>query len=106
MGRIVIVAYKPKDSKEKELRAFLKKHVPILRKEDLVTDREPVVMRSANGTYIEVFEWKSAQAIEDAHTNKAVLEMWEEFEKCGTYEQLTTLEEAHHMFAEFDAVEV
>lgn len=106
MGRIVIVAYKPKPSKEDDMKAFLKKHVPVLRNEGLVTDRAPVIMRSANGTFIEVFEWKSAQAIEEAHSNEAVLRLWEEFEQCGTYEQLASLEEAGQMFAEFDSVEL
>lgn len=106
MGRIVIVAYKPKDNKDEALKLFLKNHVPILRKENLVTDRAPIIMKSSNGTYIEVFEWKSAEAIEEAHTNAAVLKMWNEFEACGTYEELSGLEEAHQMFAEFDAVDV
>ena len=106
MGRIVIVAYKPKDSKEEELRSFLKTHVDILRKEGLATNREQIVMRSSNSTYIEVFEWESTEAIQKAHSNPAVLKMWEAFEQCGTYEKLTDLDETHQMFAEFDAVKV
>ena len=72
MGMYAIVAYRPKKGKEKLLWEVLKDHVPILRKERLVTDRPPCLMRAADGTFVEVFEWKSAAAIEAAHENPAV----------------------------------
>ena len=58
-GVCVIVAYHPKPGKEDELLALVRSRVPNLRKEGLVTDREPVIMRSRDGTIIEVSEWKS-----------------------------------------------
>src|SRR2546430_10664841 len=67
MGVFVIAAYRPKKGKERLLRDVLKDHLPILRKERLVTDRPPYLMRAADGTFVEVFEWKSAAAIEAAH---------------------------------------
>jgi len=42
MGRIVIVAYKPKPGKAAALKELTKTHVPRLYKEGLVTDREPI----------------------------------------------------------------
>ena len=53
--------------------------VPTLSKEGLVTDRVPVIMRAKDGTIIEVSEWKSHQAIEEAHKNPRVLAMWDKF---------------------------
>jgi hypothetical protein len=55
-GRIVIVAYKPFAGKEKKLDALMKMHVEILRQEGLVTERDPVMMRAADGMVLEVFE--------------------------------------------------
>jgi len=75
----VIVAYHPKPDKSAEVLALVRARVPILRKEGLVTDRTPVLMRSRDGTIIEVSEWKSREAIDAAHKNPNVLAMWEKF---------------------------
>ena len=69
MGRIVIVAFRPKPGHADELARLLRDHHPKLRAEGLVTGREPVQMVSADGTMVEVFEWASGAAIEAAHEN-------------------------------------
>jgi hypothetical protein len=60
MGKFVIVAYRPRPGKEQELLQLTREHLPILRSEGLATDRPSYVMKSADGTIVEVFEWKSA----------------------------------------------
>ena len=76
----VIVAYRPKTATSAtELLTLVRSRVPTLRKEGLVTDREPVIMRAKDGTIIEVSEWKSREAIDAAHKNSNVLAMWEKF---------------------------
>jgi len=105
MGRIVIVAYKPKPGKAEALKELAKTHVPRLKKEGLVTDREAVIMETADGTIIEVFEWLSAEAITQAHANPAVHQMWAEYAAVCDYVPLNTLSEASNMFAEFNAVD-
>lgn len=106
MGVYAIAAYRPKKGKEKLLREVLKDHVPILRKQRLVTDRPPYLMRSGDGTFVEVFEWKSAAAIEAAHQNAAVQAMWGRFEEACTYESLVNLKESKEMFASFESVDL
>ena len=78
-GIIVIVAYRPKPGKETELLELVRNRVPTLRKEGLVTDRTPTIMRARDGTIIEVSEWKSWEAIDAAHKNPNVLAMWDKF---------------------------
>ncbi|PYL28243.1 MAG: hypothetical protein DMF45_09785 [Verrucomicrobia bacterium] len=78
-GIVVIVAYRPKPGKENELVDLVQSRVPTLRKENLVTDRAPTIMRSRDGTIIEVSEWKSQEAIDAAHKNPNVLAMWNKF---------------------------
>ena len=68
-GVCVIVAYRPKPGKEAELLEIVRSRVPTLAKEDLVTDRAPVMMRAKDGTIVEVSEWKSREAIEAAGAN-------------------------------------
>ena len=74
--------------------------------ERLVTDRPPYLMRAADGTFVEVFEWKSAAAIEAAHGNSAVQAMWARFEDACTYESLLNLKETKDMFTNFEAVDL
>lgn len=53
---------------------------------------------------MEVFEWRSAEAIPQAHTNPAVQRLWAEFGAACDYTPLARLKECEQMFAEFDAV--
>src|SRR5712691_4300113 len=73
-----VVAYRPKPGKEKELLELVRRRVPTLWKEGLVTERAPTIMRSRNGTIVEVSAWKSREAIDAAHKNPHVLAMWQE----------------------------
>lgn len=106
MGRFVIVAYTPKPGKAHELLVAVKSHMQVLQSEQLVTDRPACVMRASDGTVVEVFEWRSADAIQQAHGNPAVQALWGEFGAACDYTPLANLVEAKQMFAEFDAVEL
>jgi len=103
-GVCVIVAYQPKPGKEEELLAIVRSRVPTLRKEGLVTDRAPVLMRSKNGALIEVSEWKSREAIDAAHKNPTMLAMWDKFFAVCDCVPLETLPESSEMFAGFEPV--
>jgi quinol monooxygenase YgiN len=104
MGRIVIVAYKPKPGQAEALKKLTKTHVSRLKKEGLVTDREAIIMETADGTVIEVFEWLSAEAIQQAHSNPAVHQMWAEYAAVCDYVPLNSLNEVNNLFAEFAPV--
>ena len=102
-GIVVIVAYRPKGAgREQELLELVRDRVPTLRKEGLVTDRVPVLMLAKDGTIIEVSEWKSQQAIEEAHRNPRVLAMWDKFFAICDCVPLKTVPEAETMFAGFE----
>jgi hypothetical protein len=104
MGRCVIVAYTPKAGREEQLLAAVRKHLQVLRAEQLATDKPAYVMKAADGTIVEVFEWRSAEAIKQAHTNPAVASLWAEFGTACDYTPLMKLAECQQMFAEFDTV--
>ena len=103
-GVIVIVAYRPKPGKEKELVELVRNRVPTLKKENLVTDREPTIMRARDNTIVEVSEWKSREAIDAAHKNPNVLAMWNKFFAICDCVPLNTLAEAKEMFAGFEPI--
>ena len=104
MGRFVIAAFKPKPGGQAQLLAVVAKHWSVLREEGLVTDRPRYAMQSHDGTILEVFEWRSSKAIENAHHNPAVQALWAEFEAVCEYAPLSALAESQHPFSEFEAL--
>jgi hypothetical protein len=104
--RLVIVAYRPKPGKGDVLLAEVRDHVHLLRSEGLATDRHATVMRAKDGTILEVFEWASPAAIEEAHANPRVQQMWARFAQCCDYTPLNTLPETAGLFAEFEPVDL
>ena len=106
MGRIVIAAYRPKEGRNAELRELMRTHVLRLRQEGLVTDRASIVMEAADGTIVEVFEWKSKEAIEAAHSNAEVAKMWSEYSEVCEYVPIANVTEATQLFSEFTPLEV
>ena len=104
-GVCVIVAYRPKSGKGGELLELVRSRVPTLRKEGLVSDRAPTIMRACDGTIVEASEWKSREAIDAAHKNPNVLAMWEKFFALCDCVPLNTLAKAREMFAGFEPVD-
>lgn len=98
---IVIVGYKPKPGKADALREIMRTHVPILREQGLVTGRQSIMMEAKDGTIIEVFEWASQAAIEQAHTNPAVLEMWGKYAEVCDYIPVGQVAEIADLFSSF-----
>jgi hypothetical protein len=77
-----IVTYVPKQGKEEELLALVKKHEPALRKVGLVTEAPFRVwkaydIRKQRVQYIEHFVWKDGNASDVAHQTPEVMAVWE-----------------------------
>ena len=104
MGSISVACYKPLPGCEEALLELVRNHLPPLRSEHLVTDRPSIMMRTADGTIIEVFEWVSQEAIASAHQNPVVLDLWKRFESVCSYETPSTLPEFQNMFSHFEPV--
>ncbi|MEO1049279.1 MAG: hypothetical protein AAFX87_01545 [Bacteroidota bacterium] len=101
MERVVIAAFQPKPGHEKALETLMLNHWDSLNKLGLVSDRKPIIMQSENGTFVEVFGWKSKEAIEAAHSNEEVLKMWEEYAKVCDYVPISQVNESQSLFSEF-----
>jgi len=102
---IVIVAYKPKPGKEADLLQLTREHVPLLRAEGLATNRPVTACQAKDGTIVEVFEW-AAGGPERAHTNPAVMKLWERYAAACDYVPLVSLPEASNMFASFTSLDL
>jgi quinol monooxygenase YgiN len=101
---IVFALYKPHAGKDAELLKLVQRHYPALRKYELVTDRVPIVSRSANGTIIEVFEWVDGESHKQAHEHPEIAEIWELMAQNGGMPTLGSLPEAVHTFPHFEPV--
>ena len=100
MGDVVIVAYRPKPGREADLDALTREHIPYLRALDLVTGREPVLLRAGDGVVVEVFEWRDG-AVETAHSHPRVQALWARYAEVCDYVPLQALPEAAQLFATF-----
>ncbi len=105
MGQFVIAAYRPRSGKEVQLLQIIREHMPILRSQGLVTDRPAYAMRASDGTIVEVFEWKSAKAVEEAHSNQVVRALWARFDEVCEYESLANLPDCQRQFSSFQPID-
>lgn len=102
---VVIVAYRPKPGKEKDLLQLTREHLPLLRAQGLATERAAIVCRARDGTIVEAFEWKDGGA-ERAHRNPAVLALWARYSGACDIVPLNMLVESGSMFAGFEPVDL
>ena len=101
MEKIVIVGYRPIPGKESALEELMKSHWNVLNEEGLVSDRKSIICKANDGTIVEVFGWKSEDAIKLAHSNERVQRMWAEYSHVCEYVPIGDLEESRVIFSEF-----
>lgn len=104
-GQMVIVVYRPHTGKEQALLELIRDHLRVLRGQGLATERASLVMRAADGALLEIFEWKSKAAVDEAHGNPVIQAMWQKFNDACEFAPLSSLEESKQLFAPFEAVD-
>ena len=103
-AQIVFAMYRPNAGRDTELRALIARHLPALRKLGLVTKRDPLLIRAADGSYIEIFEWISNEAARRAHEHPEIAEIWEQMGIVGSFGKLRDLSEAEREFPHFEPI--
>jgi quinol monooxygenase YgiN len=103
---VVFALYRPHEGKDVELRKLIKKHIPTLRRLELVTERVPILVKSKNGTYIEIFEWKSAESSAQAHQHPELAQVWEAMGQIADLPALESLEEIQGSFPHFEPIDL
>lgn len=99
----VIYAVRPKPGRREAVRDLLQRHVPTLRDAGVITDRQPILLWSAQDeAYVESFEWKSVEHSRKAETMPAVLEIWGKLAEFADFVPLASLKEATNTFAHFE----
>jgi len=101
MGETVIACYRPRTGQAAGLDQLLDEHLPTLRRLGLATGREVVTLRASDGSILEIFEWVSGEAAEQAHSHPEVRELWGRFAAACELVALDSLEESHRPFPHF-----
>ena len=78
----MLVRYHPKAGRERELLALVQKHWPELNRLGLVSRQPPQIWRAVDKRsgqvhFVEIFQWKDAQAPDVAHQTPEVMAVWE-----------------------------
>ena len=102
MRKIWIAMYRPHEGKDEALRALITEHYPTLKRLELITDRPPIVAKSADGTYLEICEWREEDSAKKAHEHPEVARIWEAMSKIADFPVLAGLEEANKQFPHFE----
>lgn len=99
-----MVAYKPKPGEELALRELTRTHVSLLRELGFATDRPSIACQAADGTVLEVFEWKTG-ALEKAHAHPRIQAMWQDYAKVCDYVPASQVDEMKQLFSSFSPME-
>lgn len=101
-AEVVFALYRPHPGKDADLRRLIGEHLPVLRRLELVTDRAPLLLRGKDGTYIEIFEWRTAESARLAHEHPEVARVWEAMGQIADFPVLEALPEAKEPFCHFE----
>ncbi|HKX26871.1 MAG TPA: hypothetical protein VJ302_04180 [Blastocatellia bacterium] len=104
--QVALALYRPFEGKDAELRELIAQHIPTLRRLELITDRPPILLKSKNGTYIEIFEWRAPESARAAHHHPEVAKVWEAMGKVCDFPALESLDEARAQFPNFDPIQL
>lgn len=103
----VIALYRPKPDLAAELLELVRGHVPLLRAAGLATGSEVLLLRSRqDGTLLEIFEWVSEDAPNQAHGHAEIGPYWERMAQVADFTTLGSLEEAGQPFSHFERVDL
>lgn len=103
-AQIVFALYRPHAGQDEALRRLIARHIPALRRLELVTDRPSILARASDGTYVEIFEWVSEAAARTAHDHPDIAEIWDAMELIADFAALASLAEAQRPFTHFEPV--
>ena len=103
---VVFALYRPRPGKDADLRRLIAEHLPVLRRLELVTDRPALLVRAKDGTYVEVFEWRTSESATLAHQHPEVAKVWEAMGEIADFPALESLAEAKERFSHFEPISI
>ena len=101
----VIAAYRPKPGKDEALRKLMREHRRTLVDANLIRPKQPFILRArSDGTLLEIFEWVSAKAADEAHRHAPIRAVWNKLAAVADFVALSDIAEAGKAFSHFEAL--
>ena len=101
----MIAAYRPKPGKANELRKLIHEHRRTLDEAQLTSPKPTILLRArSDGTLLEIFEWASSKAADEAHQHPSIRGMWNKLARVADFVPLSEVEEANNAFSHFEGV--
>ena len=104
VGNVVMAMYRPRPGQDEALRTLIAGHVGTLRRIGLATERPVLLLRAADGTYVEIFEWRPGAAAK-AHDHPEVQALWGAMAAIADFPPLGDLAESKRPFPHFTAAD-
>ena len=82
---LALAAYRPRPEREDDFLVFLHEELALLRRRGHVTERRAPVVRAPKGELLVVLEWSTDHAVDDAHADPDVLEVWDRKAELAEY---------------------
>lgn len=103
--RVTLSAYRAKDGREEDVLRHLREEIAALRARGHITSRPAPICRTARGEFLVVSEWSTEHAVDDAHGDEVILEIWRRKEGLVEYLAPGELTGADMPFASFGLIE-
>jgi len=103
-GTMTITTYMPKPDKAEELLQVLRQHVPTLRQLGLATEYPSTLMRSEDGSFVEIFEWESEESSKKALEHPKVQKLRKDIQSLCDFKSLADVPESQNTIAKFKRV--
>jgi len=97
--------YRPRPGREEDAVPHFREEVAALRSRGHITNRPAPICRTARGEYLIVIEWATETAVDDAHADEVILEVWRRKEQLVEYLAPADLERSDVPFASYDVLE-
>jgi quinol monooxygenase YgiN len=104
-SRITLSSYRARDGHADEVLPHLRDEIAALRARGHITSRRAAICRTASGEFLVVSEWSTERAVDDAHEDEAILEIWRRKEQLVEYLAPGELAGSDVPFASFDLIE-
>jgi len=103
--RLTLSVYRPRPDREDELLPHLREEIAALRARGHITARRAVICRAPSGAYLVVSEWASPTAVDDAHADASIIEIWRRKDTLAEYLAPADLDGSGVPFASYDVVD-
>jgi len=101
MSRFTIATFRARPDGHEALRHLIAQHHMTLKVEGLVTSRPPLLLHAEDGTFLEIFEWASDSAAQEAHQNQRVIDLWNRMGEVADFPPLADVQGCDRPFPHF-----